>query len=149
MIYGVCLIYVAPFISKYIDVSRSKKEYIAIGGVLGSIAFLIFYFFEGVVTTAVAVLLLGLSTSFDAARAYALQLNVTHELGKGIAMGIFASAIRAGQMLGPIIFSWLIVTIEINKAITYFGLGYLLLTTLFVVVVQNDRKIAITRTSTP
>ena len=148
MIYGVCLIYVAPFISKYIDdIRESKKEYIAISGVLGSVAFRTFYFFEGVVPTAVAVLLLGISTSFDASRAYALQLNVTHELGAGKALGIFASAIRAGQMLGPIIFGWLIFTIEINKAITYFGLGYPLLTTFFIVIAQNDRKIAVTRTS--
>jgi predicted MFS family arabinose efflux permease len=141
MIYGVCLIYVAPFISRYIDASQNKKNYIVLSGVLGGLAFLIYYVFGGLAATATAFLLLGLSESSDASRAYTLKLRVTQELGEGKAMAIFSSVGRLGQVLGPMLFAWLIVPTDINKTITYLGLVYLLITLLFVLLSQSDREI--------
>jgi predicted MFS family arabinose efflux permease len=144
MIYGVCLIYLAPFVSKYIDVSKSKKKYVVLSGFIGSLAFITFYFFGGVAATAATVLLLGLSGSFSAARrAYALKLKITNELGQGKAMGIFDSATRFGQVLGPIIFGWMLVSVGISKGITYFGVVYFLATLLFLLFAQSDRTPAL------
>lgn len=141
MIFGLCLIYIAPFISKYIDASENKKAYIIVNGLLGSLAFLLFYYFEGVWVIVLAILFLGLSTSFDASRAYALRLNITRELGEGTAMGIFTSAEKIGQVIGPIIFGGLLVSSDIHTSVTYFGLAYLFITCLFAFFTKSDKHI--------
>lgn len=144
MIYGVCLIYVAPFISKYVDESENKKAYIILSGILGSLALLTFYFFGGLAATAFTVLMLGLAGSFDASRAYALKLKATQQLGEGKAMGVFNSAGRIGQVIGPIAFGWLTIALGISKGIAYFGLAYLLAIAFFFILAQTDKKVDVT-----
>lgn len=146
MIYGLCLIYIAPFISKYVDASKNKKQYIVLRGILGSLAFIIFYSFGGINAVAVAILLVGIASSIGLASqsAYVLKLKITQEIGTGQAMGVFSSASRVGQVLGPIIFGGLLVT-GFSKGITYFGLAYLMITLLFLLLAQSDRHLAIAK----
>jgi len=145
MIYGVCLIYIAPFVSKYVDASKGRKGFIVISGILGSMAFISFYFFKGILATSLTVLLLGLSSSFGFASqsAYALKLKVTQELGRGKAMGIYSSANRIGQVLGPVTFGWLLIAAGSGRGVIYFGLVYLFITLLFFLFAQNDGKMAV------
>ena len=140
MIYGICLIYIGPLISKYVDASHDKKRYVFLGLVLGSCSFLIFFVLDGLASAAVAVFLLGLSSSFVLASqiVYALKLKVTQALGEGKAIGIFRSTSRVGQMLGPVIFSTLFAVTNINQGITYFGLFYLLTACIFILLTQRD-----------
>ncbi|WP_299983584.1 MFS transporter [Desulfobacula sp.] len=140
MLFGLCLIYIAPAISRYMDASDSKKKYVFINGVLGSIAFLIYYFYGGMVVTAVAILFLSLSMCFDASRPYALKFKETHELGIGKSLSIFTFFEKIGQVIGPILFSVLFFAPDIRIAMTYLGAGYLLLTIVFIVVAKNDSK---------
>jgi len=144
MIYGICLIYLGPFVSKYADRSSNKKAYVVISGILGSLGFVIFWLIEGPIATALAILLLGLSSSFGVSRrSYILKLEISRKLGPGTAMGLFNSAMRTGQVLGPIMFGWLIVATEVSKGITYFGLAYLFITFIFLVSAQSDRTITV------
>ena len=142
MIYGICLIYFGPLVSRYVDASKNKKLYIFLGCTLGSLAFLTFHILEGIFAAAIAILLLGFSSSFVLASqsAFALKLKVTQELGEGKAIGIFRSTSRIGQMLGPIIFSSIIVATNINQGITYLGIAYLLTALLFLFLTYKDRK---------
>ena len=64
IIYGICLILAGPTIGKFVDASNDKKSWIFVGCLLGSAAFLVFTFFDGVPATMLAILLLGLSSSF-------------------------------------------------------------------------------------
>ena len=146
MIYGICLIYIGPLISKYVDASQDKKRYIFLGLVLGSCSFLIFFVLDGLASAAVAVFLLGLSSSFVLASqiVYALKLKVTQELGEGKAIGLFRSTSRVGQMLGPVIFATLFAATNINKGITFFGLSYLLTALIFILLTQRDGSKVIT-----
>lgn len=129
MIYGLCLIYVGPFVTRFLDVSRNQKFYLVVSGVLGGLAFFVFFFWSGYLATAITVFMLGLSASFGACRnAYALSLKVSQELGQGKAMGVFLSAARIGQVMGPMTFSWLIAVSGMSQGIPYFGIAYLLLT---------------------
>jgi predicted MFS family arabinose efflux permease len=149
MIFGLCLIYIAPLVSRWIDASNNKKLFIVLHGILGSMAFLIFYFAGGLVATALAVFLLGLSFSFDATRAYALKMKVTAELGEGKAMGILSTAEKIGQVLGPVFFGGIILAASINTTIVVFGLAFLFITLLFVLIAQNDKEIFGRRDSGP
>lgn len=145
MIYGVCLIYLAPYISRYVDASSGRKSYIVVSGILGGAAFIVFYFFNGLLATALTVLLLGLSSSFGLASqsAYALKLKVTQDLGRGKAMGIYSSANRIGQVLGPVAFGWLLITAGSGVGVIYFGGIYLFVTLLFSLFAQNDSKMIV------
>ena len=142
MLYGICLIYFGPFISRYVDASHHKEFYIFIGCVLGGFALLTFHFLDGLTAAIVAVLLLGLSSSLVLASqsAYALKLNVTKELGEGKAIAIFRSTSRIGQMLGPIVFSTVIIATNATTGITWLGVGYLIMAVLFILVTQTDKK---------
>ena len=144
MIFGVCLIYIAPLISSFVDASHNKKSYIVISGLLGSLAFIIFCFTSGLAATALAVFFLGVSASFGLAsqNAYALELNITKELGEGKAMGVFNSSERVGQVIGPILFGWILIAIGVREGITYFGIAYFLATLLFLLFAQSETKIS-------
>ncbi len=133
ILYSICMVYLGPFVSKYIDASDNKRLFVFIGCALGGGAFLSFYFFTGLTATVVAVLLLGVSSCFVLASqtTYALTLDVTRQLGYGRAIGIFRASSRIGQMLGPILFSWLMVATDINQGLTYFGIAYLATAVLF------------------
>jgi predicted MFS family arabinose efflux permease len=142
MIYGICLIYIAPIISKYADKSQNKKMYVFVSGILGSLAFMIFCLMEGPIATALAILFLGLSSSFGAPRrSYILKLKEARQLGPGRTISLFNSFMRAGQVLGPIMFGWLILATDIATGITYFGIAYFIITLFFLVSAQSDSKI--------
>ena len=142
MLYGICLIYFGPFISRYVDASHNKKLYIFFGCILGGLALLTFQVFEGLTAAILAVLLLGLSSSLVLASqsAFALNLDVTHELGEGKAIAIFRSTSRIGQMLGPIVFSSVIVATNTQTGITWLGIAYLITAVLFLIITQSDKK---------
>jgi predicted MFS family arabinose efflux permease len=146
MIYGICLIYFGPFLSRYVDASQKKRIYVFLGCILGSFAFLTFQVLEGIAAAVTAVFLLGLSSSFvlAAQSAYALELKVTQQLGEGKAIGIFRSTSRIGQMLGPIVFSSVIVAMNTHKGLTFLGVVYLFAALLFFLMTQKNYKKVVT-----
>jgi MFS family permease len=133
ILYGLCMIYLGPFVSQYIDATHNKRLFVITGCVIGGCAFLGFSIFSGIIGTVLAVMLVGLSSCFVLASqtVYALTLDVTKQLGAGRAIGIFRASSRIGQMLGPILFGWLIIATDTNQSVTYFGLGYLATAILF------------------
>lgn len=142
MIYGLCMIYLGPWVSRFVDASHNKKRYIFFGCVLGSCAFLTFNVLNGLLAAAVAVFLLGLSSSFilSSQSAYALNLRVTQDLGEGKAIGIFRSTGRVGQMLGPMIFGGLAASGNIGESVAHIGAIYLLTALLFLLLTDKDDK---------
>lgn len=139
MLHGLCLIYLAPFIGKYIDAASNKRKYIVFGGILGSFAFMVFYFSEGMLAAAIAIFMLGLSASFESSRsAYVLRLQVSQELGSGQVISTLSSAYRVGQVLGPLIFSTFVLTADIKQALIYLGGIYGLMSLLFLLFSRND-----------
>jgi predicted MFS family arabinose efflux permease len=143
IIYGTCLILAGPTIGKFVDASNDKKYWIFVGCLLGSAAFLVFSFLDGVPATMLAILLLGLSSSFvlSSQTAFALQLSVTKELGQGKAVAIFRSTSRAGQALGPIVFATLIGAMGMRDGIVALGIFYLVAATMFLLVTQKDKHV--------
>jgi len=147
MIYGICLVYVAPFVSRYIDASKNKKGYIVLSGALMALAFLAFRPLGGLAATALAFLLFGLSESVDASRAYALKLRVTRELGAAKAMGIYSSVGRLGQVLGPIVFAAFVLDTDIREAVVNLGFVYLAIALGFLLLAGSDKKVTAARDS--
>jgi predicted MFS family arabinose efflux permease len=99
-----------------------------------------FYFFGGIAATALTVLMLGLSGSFGVSRrSYILQLPASQQLGAGKTMGVVNSAYRIGQVLGPMLLGWLVLTKGI-RSITYLGVFYLVITLLFLLFASTRNK---------
>lgn len=139
MIYGVCLIYVAPTISRFVDRSQRKRMYIFLSGIIGALGLTGYYFHGGLLTTGLAALMLGISSSlgFAAQNAFALNLKITHETGHGVAMGISNAIERVGQVLGPLTLGWIIVSFGMEKGIASAGVIYLSVSVLFLLIVRE------------
>ncbi len=136
MIYGICLMYVAPFISKLVGHARDKKRYLVMGSFIGSLSIANFYFFKemsGVVSVTVSIFLLGLSACLIPVRsAYVLDFNITKQLGSGKAIGLLNAVLRLGQVTGPILFGWLFITMGSDSGIAVTAAAYLLFTLVFI-----------------
>jgi len=141
MMYGICLVFIGPFISKRIDSFENKKAFIVIGEVIGAVGLLSFLFFGGLWATVVTTLMLGISGSFISSRiAYALKLKESRELGSGKSIGLLNASYRLSQVLGPILFSWIVVAVGIGKGIPAVGIVYLIATSLFLLFAKRKEK---------
>nr|WP_320013354.1 MFS transporter [uncultured Desulfobacter sp.] len=138
MIYGICLMYVAPYISKIVGQAHDKKRYLVMGSFVGSLSIANFYFFKdfsGVVSVTVSIFLLGLSACLIPVRsAYVLDIHITKQLGGGKAIGVLNAVLRLGQVTGPILFGWLFITMGSDSGIAVTASAYLLFTLIFILV---------------
>ena len=138
ILYGICLIYFGPPIGRMIDRSDNKKYYMILGGLLGGLAFATFNTEFGIISIILSVFLLGLSSSFvlSSQSTMVLELKGSRELGEGTALGIFRSISRIGQVVGPVIFGWILLSGELTDVINYLGFSYIgamLILALFVI----------------
>ncbi|EHK65656.1 putative inner membrane transport protein [Achromobacter arsenitoxydans SY8] len=105
MIYGLCVIYVGPLMGRVVDRSRTKKSWIVMAGLVGSIGMLGLYFNSGLLAAAVAVLLLALASCFAGASQspYMLALPDVQRYGAAGATSVMRAADKLGQMAGPLV----------------------------------------------
>lgn len=142
MLFGLCLSLLGPALGRWADTCASKRLPVVAGSLLGGLAFLIFNGLQGVEATAVAVVLLGLSNALvlSSQSAYLLRLEATHALGDGKALAIFRATSRIGQMLGPMIFAWVLLATDVAAGITWFGLAYLAAVLLFLLLTHPTSR---------
>lgn len=142
MLYGVCMVFIGPWISRRVDTPPRKRLAVFCGCILGGAAFLSFAVFDGLAAAAITVLLLGISHSvvLSSQSAYALSLKATVALGEGKAMGIFRSSGRIGQMLGPLAFGWVIAASDVEQGMVIIGCAYLVMAALFWLMTLKDRQ---------
>ena len=153
ILYGICLIYFGPSIGRLIDRSEDKKYFMLAGGLLGGLAFATFNTDFGIASMIVSVFLLGLSSSFvlSSQSTMVLDLKESRVLGEGTALGIFRSISRIGQVLGPAIFGWVLLSGDLTKVINYLGYSYIGAMLILAVFVMNhtedleNRKSAISK----
>ncbi len=142
MIYGLSVIYIAPWISKFVDRTEGKKWFIVLGGLVGGGGLMSLYFYSGFLAVMVAVFLMGISGSLvgSAQSALALKLNVIQRVGVGKAMSVQRAADKLGQMLGPLVLGSVIASVGINNGVALVGLLFFVSTFLFLLVVQDSPK---------
>ncbi len=139
ILYGICLIYFGPSIGRLIDRSQNKKYYMLVGGLLGGLAFATFNTDFGIASVIISVFLLGLSSSFvlSSQSTMVLELKESRVLGEGTALGIFRSISRLGQVVGPVIFGWVLLSGDLTDVINYFGYTYIGAMLLLAIFVMN------------
>ncbi len=140
ILYGICLIYFGPLIGRFIDRSQNKKYYLLTGGLLGGLAFATFNTDFALASMITSIFLLGLSSSFvlSSQSTMVLELKESQQLGEGTALGIFRSISRIGQVIGPLIFGWVLLSEDFNNAINYLGFFYIGAMLILAVFVMNQ-----------
>ena len=143
MLYGVCLVFFGPWVSRSIDRASRKRVAVIAGCLLGSAALLGFRFLEGLGAAVFVVIGLGLAHSLvlSSQTAYALALRVSRELGEGKAVSVFRSSSRLGQMLGPVAFAAVAVAGDVSEGITVLGYAYLAAAVLFWLLTRRDQHL--------
>ena len=132
MLFGLCMIFIAPRISHFADHLTDKRPLVIAGGALGGISLLLFEVSESFWTVPIAVTLLGLSVSVSAASRNLLTIGlpITQALGTTRVMGAYRSIDKMGQALGPLIPALLLSYMDIPSAMATMGIAYLILTAL-------------------
>ena len=114
---------------------------ISLGGFIGGIAMVIFFYFQGFWAVLVAVLALGISVSLSIAarNVYVINQKISKEIGRGQVMGIFLTWDKLGQTMGPLILGLLFVSVGIEQSIAFLGVAYLLATLIFVLGATQEK----------
>lgn len=151
MIYGLSVIYMAPWLSRYVDRSESKKTFIWVGGMIGGIGLMHLYFFQGIFIIMGAIFTLGLASSIggSAQSAFMLKLKITQDVGPGKAMSVQRAADKLGQMLGPIMMGAMIARVGVEKGIAFGGIFYIAASVVFALVAREERDRAPQRSPEP
>ena len=142
MIYGLCMVYVAPFINRWVDSLANKKIPIVAGGILGGSALLSFYYLNSVLMFVVILLLFSVSggMSYGARISLISEAESSKSAGVGKALGIFSSMERLGNIFGPILVGGMITVFGITRAISNVGLIYLVGAILFAVLARKTTQ---------
>lgn len=143
MIHGLAIVCIAPFLSRFIDRSETKKLYVSLGGIIGGLGLTLLYFESGLLAIMVAIFILGLaSSSASAQSAFTLKLDVVHSIGSGKAMSIQRTADKLGQMLGPIFMGLMITTAGLGKGIAVSGMIFILTSIVFIFYAKEKKSLS-------
>ncbi len=135
MLFGLCMIFVAPKVSKFADRLSDKRVLVFGGGVLGGFSMLVFLLTKSFWVVPIAVVLLGLSVSVSGAARNLLTIGlpITHQLGTTRVMGAYRSIDKIGQALGPLLLALLLGWLPLASAMATLGGVYLFLTIMLMV----------------
>ena len=133
MIYGICVIYVGPFMGRLADRFAVKKHWIVAGGVVGSLGLVSLYFDSGLPAAALAVLMLALASCCAGAAQtpYMLALSDVQDYGVAGATSVLRAADKLGQMAGPLVVGVLFGAHGLGLGLALTGGIYLAATALF------------------
>jgi predicted MFS family arabinose efflux permease len=142
MAYGLSVIWLGPWVGRFIDRQPNKRMFVPIGGIAGAAGLgylLIDGSFWGVLIAVIMMSLAGLVTQ-AAQSSYALALDRVQSFGPGFAFAVQRSADKFGQMLGPFVIGALIAGLGTTEGLAFAGVGYAILTIAFFVVSAPSRR---------
>ncbi|WP_202444869.1 MFS transporter [Schauerella aestuarii] len=133
MLYGLCVIYVGPIMGRIADRSASKKRWIVVGGMIGSLGLMALYLNSGMLAAAAAVLLLALASCASGASQSPYMLGLPHVQAYGAAgaTSVMRAADKLGQMAGPLIVGGLFGVVGMGTGLAATGAIYLCATLAF------------------
>lgn len=126
MPYGLCMVYIAPTLSRWTDSVKNKRIPVIIGGIIGGISLMAFYFIDSIPLFVLVLVLFSISggLSYGARVSGVSESHEVKNLGVGKSLGLFNSFERVGNIIGPIIVGGMIAAIGLSSAISSIGLIY-------------------------
>jgi predicted MFS family arabinose efflux permease len=128
MAYGLCVVYIGPFVGRRIDRARvSKKDWVLCGSLLAGASFFGLYVGEGVLGALLAVVTLALASCCLSASQtpYMLALPGVQQYGAASATGLMRAADKFGQMAGPLIVGALFGLLNMRESLAITALACL------------------------
>jgi predicted MFS family arabinose efflux permease len=107
MIYGLCIIYLGPFVSKFIDKYKNKLPFVVAVGILSILSVLPFVVFQGIIPVVLAVFIMGVASAASAACfvVYFLEVTAKYHISEQKRVSIFRTLQRIGQVVGSLVFA--------------------------------------------
>ena len=142
MIYGLCMIYLGPTVARLVDPLHRKKQFILLGGVLGSSGLIYLSVDSSIAFVALAVFLLALGSCWTSAAqtSWTLSLPSVQQYGTAGATSVLRAAEKFGQMIGPLFIGALFTVMGLGSGLAVAGAFYLTMVILFVVVSRQRRR---------
>ncbi|MHB8762905.1 MAG: MFS transporter, partial [Deferrisomatales bacterium] len=140
MTYGFTVIYVAPYLSRFVDRSSRKGLFVAAGGVVGGLGLALVALVQGYYAILAAIFLMGVASSLagPAQAVFALGHPMVQRLGTGKAVSVQRVADKLGQMLGPIVLGGLFAATTIETGLSLVGGLYIAASALFFLVTRRQ-----------
>lgn len=137
MLYGLCMIYLGPFIGRIVDRSSRKKMFVALGGVLGGAGMAYLYVDNSLAAVSLAVFLLAFGSCWTGAAqtSWMLALPRVQDYGASGATSVMRAADKFGQMVGPLFVGTLFTMMGIASGLAITGVVYMLTAVAFALVV--------------
>lgn len=126
LIYGMCIIYLGPFLSKQVKKYMDAGKAVAFSALISVSALLVFALKGSFWLAVLTIFLIGVSDCFGfvVQNTYFVGLPLTREFGQGKALGIFSTARKVGQMLGPMAFG-AVASLGAGKGVGVIGIIFL------------------------
>lgn len=142
MPYGLSMVYIAPAISRWSDTLANKKIPVILGGIIGGVALLSFFFLNSIPLYVIVLVLFSISggMSYGPRIALVSESKLVKDVGSGTALGMYNSLERIGNIVGPIVVGGMITVVGLIAAISSLGLIYLLGTLFFFFLVRTTSR---------
>ena len=143
ILYGIAIIFLGPFFSKFFDFANLRKYFIFIGGVITGLSMLIFHMYHGFFAAMFIVLMIGVAHTFSVSSqgSFISETRIVKKIGQGTGMGLFRFWERLGNVTGPILVGSLITFSGYEKTIIYIGFLSLITSALYLtIILLQSRK---------
>lgn len=141
LLYGLCVVYLGPYLAKFVGKQNSLKKAMLLSNLICVLGLLIFTMIGSYASAIVAVILLGISSSFGfvAKNNYLLSLESVKMLGAATTLGLYGVVNKLGQVIGPIIFGAFSV-FGMAKGVGMVSVLLFILLVVFVVISRNGKN---------
>ena len=141
MCYGIALVFLGPFFSKYFDKTHLRKYYIAAGGLMTGISLVSFVFLSGFASAFGLVVILGLAHTLATSSQTTVisETMVIQELGAGAGLGLFRFWERLGNISGPLFMGYLMANFSYEQAVAILGAVSIICSILYLIFIALYR----------
>jgi predicted MFS family arabinose efflux permease len=142
MSYSIAVIFAGPLFSGFMQTQKSRKYFIAGGGIITGISLVLFYFFNGFTQIFIVVTMLGIAQSFSvpSQASFISETEVVKKMGVGTGMGVFRFWEKAGNVLGPVVAGFFISGFGYVEAVVYIGAISIASSFLYLLIIITDKK---------
>lgn len=124
LVYDLVIISLGHFFSRFFDNVHNRKFYIFTGGMITGLSMILFQLSSGFIATLLLVAAIGLSHTFSISSQVAVitETSVIQRIGVGTGMGIFRFWERLGNVAGPLVVGFLIVSLGYIQTVVALGI---------------------------
>ncbi|MCB9482350.1 MAG: MFS transporter, partial [Desulfobacteraceae bacterium] len=124
MSYSIAIIFAGPVFSRFMKTQKSRKYFIAAGGIITGISLVSFNFYNGFLAIFIVVTMLGIAQSFSvpSQASFVSETEIVKKMGVGTGMGVFRFWEKVGNVSGPVVTGIFISCFGYVEAVVFTGI---------------------------